>query len=213
MGCWGGSMERDGQEGISNPAANLGNAPIELMEARLPVEITCYGFVENSGGPGRHRGGVALKRGYRLLADEGDLIMRSDRRSILPYGLAGGLPGTPSWNLINPGPHQTILPVCPMKSTPMRKDDVFLHIQAGAGGFGDPLERDPEKVLMDVSNELMTTDYAADVYGVIFTEDSINAPKTQSRREYLRLNESHKQAYIQHFSRMNGVRDNLKDHP
>jgi len=203
MGCWGGSMERDGQEGISNPAANLGNAPIELMEARLPVEITCYGFVENSGGPGRHRGGVALKRGYRLLADEGDLIMRSDRRSILPYGLAGGLPGTPSWNLINPGPNQTVLPVCPMKSTPMKKGDVFLHIQAGAGGFGDPLERDPEKVLIDVINELFTVDYARDVYCVVIEDNEIEYQKTYTRRNNAKNAEI--DSYIEHFSRSAGI--------
>ena len=205
MGCWGGSQERDGQEGISNPAANLGNAPIELLEARHPVEITRYAFVPNSGGPGRSRGGMALMRGYRLLAEEAVLIMRSDRRNVRPYGLAGGLAGTPSWNVINPGAAQRILPVCPMASTPMVFGDEFLHIQAGAGGFGDPLERPPEKVLVDVVNELMDPAYAADVYGVIIENGAINLAATASRRAELASTQSFRRAYLDHYSATVGV--------
>jgi len=205
MGCWGGSQARDGQEGISNPGANLGNTPIELLEARHPVEVTCYAFVQNSGGPGRTRGGAALMRGYRLLADNAELIMRSDRRKILPYGLSGGLPGTPSWNLINPGLAQTILPVCPMRPTPMVRGDEFRHIQAGAGGFGDPLERPPEKVLVDVLNELITPAYAADVYGVVIEQGVINQKVTSERRVMLRGSQSYRQAYLEHYAQSVGV--------
>ena len=100
MGCWGGNSLSDGMEGISNPAANLGNTPIELLESRQPVEITKYAFVANSGGPGRRRGGVALVRGYRLLEEDAELVIRSDRRSVTPYGLSDGLAGTPSWNVL-----------------------------------------------------------------------------------------------------------------
>jgi N-methylhydantoinase B len=199
MGAWGGSMARDGQEGISNPAANLGNTPIELMETRQPVEITKYSFVQNSGGPGRNRGGAALQRGYRLLADEAKLIMRSDRRKVTPYGLSDGLPGTPSWNIINHGSEQQILPVCPMASVPMVKGDEFIHIQAGAGGFGDPLERESEKVLVDVLNELITSAYANDVYGVIIRDGEIDFEATELRRLELNKTGTTKEAYMKHF--------------
>ena len=205
LGCWGGSEARDGQEGISNPAANLGNTPIELLESRQPIEITCYSFVENSGGPGRTRGGAAAMRGFRLLEDEAELIMRSDRRDILPYGLSGGLPGTPSWNVINAGPAQRILPVCPMKSTPLLKGDVFLHIQSGAGGFGDPLERPPEKVLVDVLNELITAAYAADVYGVVIDKETIDAEATAARRKTLAKTQTYRQAYLEHYRKTIGI--------
>ncbi|AOG08062.1 hydantoinase B/oxoprolinase family protein [Bosea sp. RAC05] len=202
MGCWGGSAVRDGQEGISNPAANLGNAPIELVESRLPVEITCYSFVQNSGGPGRHRGGVALMRGYRLLEEEAELVMRSDRRAVLPYGLFGGEPGTPSWNFINPGPDQVVLPVCPFASVPMKQDDIFLHIQAGAGGYGDPLERAPAKVLLDLLNELITTDYASDVYGVVIVDGAVDEVATGERRRALASGGAiAKASYLDHFAR------------
>ena len=205
MGCWGGSFARDGQEGISNPAANLGNAPIELMEQRLPVQITCYEFVPNSGGPGQHRGGAALRRGYRLLADEGVLIMRSDRRDVLPYGLSGGMPGTPSWNLINPGPEQKVLPVCPMQSTGMVAGDEFVHVQAGAGGFGDPLERDPERVLADVIAELQCVDYAADVYGVVIVNRRIDVEATERLRDAMRGGTGAARSYLDHYAITNSL--------
>jgi len=199
MGCWGGSADHDGQEGISNPAANLSNTPIELLEARQPVEITRYAFVQNSGGPGRWRGGAALMRGYRLLADEADLVMRSDRRSVPPYGLDGGLPGTPSWNLINPGADQRLLPACPMSRIPMVRGDEFVHIQAGGGGHGAPLDRDPQRVLVDVENELITADYARDVYGVVIADGAIDAAATDACRAELRRTEAWRSAYLRHF--------------
>lgn len=199
MGCWGGSAKRDGQEGLSNPAANLGNTPVEMLELRHPVEVTCYAFVENSGGPGRSRGGAALMRGYRLLADEAVLIMRSDRRAVQPYGLSDGFPGTSSWNLLNPGPKQRVLPVCPMERITMARGDIFLHIQGGGGGFGDPLERDPEKVLLDVQNELITLSYALDVYGVATDGTHIDVSATANRRVELRESGTSRSAYMRHF--------------
>lgn len=205
MGCWGGSAHRDGQEGISNPAANLGNTPIELLESRHPVEITCYAFVQNSGGPGRSRGGAALMRGYRLLADEAVLVMRSDRRSHLPYGLSGGSPGTPSWNVLNPGKNQRLLPTCPMASVPMIRDDEFLHIQAGAGGFGEPLERNPESVLSDILNELITREYADDVYGVIIFDDKVDIGATESRRAALKGRRRAENSHLTHFYESVGI--------
>ena len=207
MGAWGGSMQRDGQEGLSNPAANLSNTPIELLESRQPVEITSYAFVQNSGGPGRMRGGAALQRGYRLLADEGDLIMRSDRRKVTPYGLSGGLSGTPSWNIVNRDAGQQLLPVCPMESVPMRRGDEFVHIQAGAGGFGDPLERQPEKVLRDVENELITPEYAADVYGIVIRDGLVHAEETARRRASLARDGSYRSAYLNHFYDTIGIRN------
>ena len=200
MGCWGGRAGHDGQEGISNPAANLGNTPIELLQSTQPVEITHYGFVANSGGPGRWRGGAALMRGYKLLADEGVLIMRSDRRAITPYGLSNGLTGTPSWNVLNPGPAPRLLPVCPMESVALGQGDEFLHIQAGAGGFGDPLERNPQQVADDVINELITVDYARDVYGVVLDDGyAIDVTATVRERERLRQSGSHRTAYLRYF--------------
>jgi N-methylhydantoinase B len=205
MGCWGGSAMHDGQEGISNPAANLGNTPVELLESRHPVEITRYAFVQNSGGPGRARGGAALVRGYRLLADKAVLVMRSDRRDHLPYGLAGGRPGTPSWNVLNPGPNQRTLAVCPMSAVPMFGGDEFVHIQAGAGGHGDPLDRDPEKVRADIENELITPSYGEAVYGVILRASRVDLDGTERKRAEMRAATARPDAYLDLFYQTIGI--------
>ena len=93
VGTWGARADLDGIEGISNPAANLSNNPVELIEAELPLQVTEYSFVTDSGGPGRRRGGLAFSRTYRLLADNAQCTMRADRRDHPPYGLGGGEPG------------------------------------------------------------------------------------------------------------------------
>ena len=185
LGTWGGRPNRDGAEGVSNPGANQSNQPIEMIEAELPLEIQRYGLVQDSGGAGKYRGGLALVREYRLLADEAVLTVRSDRRSHLPYGVQGGRPGSPSWNILNPGAGQRILPTLPMSAMPIAKGDVFRHILAGGGGYGDPLEREPAHVLEDVLDEKQSIAYARREYGVVIDAATmtVDQPATQRLRE------------------------------
>ncbi len=194
---------RDGEHGIPNPGGNGTNQPVEMIEAQFPVLITRYGLVQNSGGPGKYRGAPAFVREYRLLADEAGLIMRSDRRRHLPYGTQGGYPGTPCYNILNPGPDQQILPVMPMIQVPIRSGDVFCHISAGGAGSGDPLDRDPALVAEDVRLELLTPDYAADVYGVVLDADGqVDPAATAARRDGLRASRAGggpHTAYLSHF--------------
>jgi len=205
LGCWGGRHHQDGLDGVSNPGANMSNQPIELIEASVPMEISRYGLVENSGGPGRSRGGYALVREYKVLSDEATLHVRSDRRAILPYGLHGGLSGTPSWNIINPGPDQYTLPVCPMRPIPLGRGDRFQHIQPGGGGFGSPLERDPELVLDAVDNEMITPEYAFDVYGVVIDGRTVDHEATAERRRRLAASPADPAVHLRHFHQAIGV--------
>ncbi|MEX0741944.1 MAG: hydantoinase B/oxoprolinase family protein, partial [Phycisphaeraceae bacterium] len=101
-GAWGGRPNADGLDGASALGANLANVPIEELEANFPVRFVRYGLVPNSGGAGRFRGGLASIREFTFLADDGVLSIRSDRRRHRPYGLAGGEPGAPSENWLNP---------------------------------------------------------------------------------------------------------------
>ena len=173
-GCWGAMRDRDGAFGIPNPGGNLTNQPVEMVEALFPLEILRYGMVENSGGPGKHRGSNAYQREYRFLSEETQMVMRSDRRRYLPYGLEGGKAGTPSWNLRNTGTaDQGAIPVMPMEPVIFRQGETFLHISGGGGGHGDPLDRAPADVLDDVREERFTADYARDVYGVVLNGDPL----------------------------------------
>jgi N-methylhydantoinase B len=167
VGTWGARARLDGVEGISNPAANLSNNPIELIEAELPLEVLEYSFVADSGGAGRMRGGLAFARVFRLLADEAVCTVRSDRRAHLPYGVNGGAAGSGSLNVINPGTAaERMLPTMPMEAIELRKGDVFRHVSAGGGGFGPAHERAAEAVLEDVREGKVTIEAARDLYGV-----------------------------------------------
>ena len=131
--------------------------------------------------------------------------MRSDRRAILPYGLHGGLSGTPSWNIINPGPDQHTLPVCPMRPIALGRGDRFQHIQPGGGGFGSPLERDPELVLDAVDNEMITPEYAFDVYGVVIDGRTVDREATAERRRILAASPPGEAAHLRHFHQAIGI--------
>jgi N-methylhydantoinase B len=166
LGSWGGGRT-DGCEGIANPLGNLSNQPVELIEARLPLKITEYGFVTNSGGAGRHRGGLAMRRAYELRNDHALLGLRSDRRAHRPSGSHGGLSGSPSLNLLTRDGQSTLLPTMPSTVTALRKGDRFCHIAAGGAGHGDPLTRSPQAVREDVLDDRITEQLAREVYGVV----------------------------------------------
>jgi N-methylhydantoinase B len=185
-GASGALPHRDGEHGIPNPGGNLTNQPVEMIEALSPVLITRYGLVKNSGGPGRQRGAPAFVREYLIDAEEATLMMRSDRRRHLPYGLDGGYAGTPSLNILNPGQNQTLLPVMPMVPITLKRGDLFCHISASGAGHGDPLERDPRLVLRDVELDLYTDGYAREVYGVVIEALRIDVQATDAARDRLR---------------------------
>ena len=70
MGTWGGTSEHDGQQGVPHMGANQSNVSIEMIESEYPIRINEYGMLADTGGAGRHRGGLALVREYEILSDE-----------------------------------------------------------------------------------------------------------------------------------------------
>jgi N-methylhydantoinase B len=164
-GAWGGRPDKDGVEAVTNASQNLSNMPVEVMEAEHPVRIEDYSFVPDSCGAGQYRGGVGIRRSYRILADEALLQMRTDRVRFAPYGLSGGAPGGRSRNFMEIGNERTALPG--KITTRIGKGVLIIHEQAGAGGFGDPLARDPNEVREDVLDGKITAAYAAEQHGVV----------------------------------------------
>lgn len=168
MGAWGGSPSQDGQDGVAHLGANQSNVPVETIEAEYPLRVERYGFVPDSGGAGRHRGGLAIERTFRLLADEATLTVRSDKRRFPPYGLAGGRPGSGSLSVVNPGTaRERVLPVLVTEPVVLERGDVFRHVLAAGGGWGDPRDRDPERVLEDLRLGRVTLEGARRDYGVV----------------------------------------------
>ncbi|HUA76082.1 MAG TPA: hydantoinase B/oxoprolinase family protein [Acetobacteraceae bacterium] len=165
-GAWGGRPWADGLEGNTNMFANMASFSVEVIEAEQPLEVLEYGIVPDSGGPGKFRGGMALSRTWRMLAEEGILQVRADRATHRPYGLQGGAPGTPSCNMLDPG--EATERVLPAKLTmTLKRGETFRHRMAGAGGWGDPLARDVRLVERDVCEGLVSEAAAARDYGVV----------------------------------------------
>ena len=170
-GAWGGRPDKDGLEAVTNASQNLSNMPVEVMEAEHPVRIEEYAFVPDSCGAGHWRGGVGLRRSYRILAAEALLQMRTDRVAFLPYGLAGGKPGGPTRNFIEIEGERRPLPAKITMSVPCGA--LIVHEQAGAGGHGDPITRDPHLVLEDLRDGKITAGFAREHHAVVMTGDGM----------------------------------------
>ncbi len=168
-GTWGARPWADGLSGNSNLFANMATQSIEVCEAENPVEILAYEFVADKAGAGKFRGGAPYRRDYKLLEAEAVLQVRSDRKVFRPYGLYGGNPGASSSNIMNP--EREARPLDSKLTMTMYAGEVLRHELAGGGGWGDPLERDPESVLRDVRNELVSMNSARDDYGVVIKSD------------------------------------------
>jgi N-methylhydantoinase B len=167
-GAWGARPWADGLDGNSHMFANMASHSVEVTEAEQPISLLAYEFVADKAGAGKYRGGVPFRRDYRFNETEGVLQVRSDRRDHRPFGLYGGSPGAPSENYLNPESENRVLPG--KFTMTVRNGDVFRHVLAGAGGWGDPLERDPQAVLWDVRNELLSVGKAAADYGVVIDQ-------------------------------------------
>jgi N-methylhydantoinase B len=167
FGTWGGRPTKDGIDALSSLAVNYSNSPVEVLEGEQPLRIERYAFRTDSGGPGKHRGGLGMEREYRLVdVDEAVLQVRSDRQQFRPYGLQGGQSGAAAQNLLNAGtPNEQHLPGKFMMT--LRRGATYRAVLAGGGGWGDPLDRDPEAVLDDVRNEKVSSEAARADYGVV----------------------------------------------
>ena len=140
FGSWGGRPFADGPDGVSSVVVNFANNPAEVIEAEHPIAIDRYEFVPDSGGDGEFRGGLAVERHYRMLAEQTTLNLRSDRRTRGPYGLQGGEPGaTSSSVLVRDGER---IELAGKGTTALRRGDVFEHRTAGGGGWGEPERRE-----------------------------------------------------------------------
>src|SRR3954447_4802476 len=162
-GAWGGRPNKDGLEAVTNASQNLSNMPVEVMEAEHPVRIEDYAFIPDTCGAGQYRGGVGIRRSYRVLAEESLLQLRTDRMRFQPYGLSGGEPGGRSRNFMEVGNERTAL--AGKITTRIAKGTLIIHEQAGAGGFGDPMLRGAEEVREDLLDGKITADYARKYYG------------------------------------------------
>jgi N-methylhydantoinase B len=155
---------KDGCEGMAW-AFNASNIPVEVQEARHPIVVERFELMRDSAGPGRFRGGCGLRRDLRFLADDGQLTNLSERHRFAPWGVFGGGAGRRARTVINPGPAEQV--VHAKESRAFGYGDVISFQQSGAGGYGDPLEREPIRVLEDVLDDYLSVEAAREQYAVV----------------------------------------------
>ena len=169
-GAWGARPWADGLDGNTSMFANMASFSVEVIEAENPLEVLDYEMVPDTAGAGKYRGGVSLRRTWRMLADEGILQVRADRQTHRPYGLRGGGPGAAGRNVLDPGLNTETKLHAKLTMT-LRAGQVFRHELPGAGGWGNALERDLAAVGKDLRDGLVTVAAAARDYGVVASGD------------------------------------------
>ncbi|MDP6558889.1 MAG: hydantoinase B/oxoprolinase family protein [Candidatus Binatia bacterium] len=159
--------QMDGPSALNSLVVNVMNTPAEAVETEFPIRIRRYELFEESGGAGRLRGGLGMRRDWEILGAEAFVNLRSDRFKYSAPGLNGALPAKPSSAFLNPGTERERLLPSKVTRLGLKKGDIFRIQYAGGGGRGDPLERDVEKVLDDVWNGYIGVETAGSVYGVV----------------------------------------------
>jgi N-methylhydantoinase B len=181
-GGLGGRRGLDGESCLSFPY-DIGNHPIEYVEANYPVEVRNFAIRENSEGPGTFRGGFGAMKTYRLLIDDVEMHVDGDRLKLLPFGLEGGMPSV-NQLYVHVAPDGTRTDLASKRGyTFMRGDTIELYTPGG-GGLGSPYERDPAAVAADVEQGYIDRERAAGSYGVVVDgEDAVDLDATAALRE------------------------------
>ncbi len=156
--------------------------PAEYTEGYYPVRVEHYIPVCDSGGPGRHRGGTGIEKCY-LFTGDGEVNVNDDRALIAPWGINGGHHGgTSAKTLIRADGGVLELP-SKRDAISVGPGDRLLFRTAGAGGWGDPLERPAEVVLRDLARGLVSPTAARDGYGVVLAASgAVDADGTRALR-------------------------------
>ena len=167
-GGWGG---RNGKDGLSATAACFGvglmSQPVEGQERMCPVRTDRFEMVTDSGGPGEFRGGVGVdKAGTLLEVDDCVFSYFCDRERSVVWGIKGGLPSRPNGLWLEQNGRAEFLGAV-FSDVPVHNGAKFWRGTAGGGGYGDPLKRDPNKVLLDVEDDYVSVERAERDYGVV----------------------------------------------
>jgi N-methylhydantoinase B len=182
LGGGGGRPDRDGLDGADSTAGYLRNTPVESIEAEVPIVMRRYHLVPDTGGPGWHRGGLAVRLDFEFSHPHSIVTARGmERFKLAPWGVRGGRAGSTGSCVVN-------------RDTPRARDigkvdilrlepgDVVSICAPAGGGYGDPRERDPEKVRADVRAGFVTREKAREQYGVVLVDGKVDAEATARAR-------------------------------
>jgi N-methylhydantoinase B len=182
-GGWGGRPHEDGPSAtLSVCQGDVRNAPIETIELRCPVVVEARRLRPDSAGPGMHRGGLGVDVVVRNLVPGKWNLSQPRRRKCPPWGLWGGKPGEPpSYMLQTPGDDDFEVADVVLHDVPAGTRALIRT--SGGGGWGNPFEREPEAVLRDVHEGLVSVQAAARDYGVVVVQGGVDHAATARLRD------------------------------
>ncbi|MDZ7701502.1 MAG: hydantoinase B/oxoprolinase family protein [Halobacteriales archaeon] len=186
-GGYGARPTKDGMDAVQPHLQNTANSPIEEVEAEIPMYVRRYALREDSEGAGEFRGGLGVRRDMEFYDHEASFTVLSDRSKFAPWGLFGGGDAETARYVVNPDTAEEQV-VGSKSTTRLDPGDVGSIQTPGGGGYGDPLDRDPEAVLQDVVNEKVSVERAREAYGVVVdaVARTVDRGATEERRRAIR---------------------------
>ena len=148
-GGMGGRYSKDGKDGVQVHLTNTSNLPVEAIEMEYPLRVEEYSFVENSGGAGKYRGGLGIRRIIRPIAHKCEFSGVGERFKHSPWGVFGGKPGKPGKFFIKHKNGKITKLSSKSSSIYTTEKDAIIMETPGAGGYGDPKKRSKENLLKD----------------------------------------------------------------
>ncbi len=151
-GGFGARASKDGIDGVHSHVTNTLNTPIEALEAAYPLRLRRYELIRGSGGEGRFRGGLGIRRDVEILPSEATVSLLGDRQVLQPWGLDGGKSGARGRYSIlrRDGRVRKLVSKCVVN---VRGGDTLSLSTPGGGGYGSPSERPAELVKADRADE------------------------------------------------------------
>jgi N-methylhydantoinase B len=161
------------------------NVPNEFLERYFPLMIERYETEADSGGAGLHRGGNGIHMTYKFL-EPGIVSIHDDRWFTLPWGVNGGEPGARARKILEKADGNRSIVANKLEELHVEAGDMLHFITWGGGGWGDPLDRDPDLVAKEVRQGLVTRE-GARRYGVVVSEDgTVDTSASDALRNELR---------------------------
>ena len=163
-GGFGARPVKDGINAVASTVSNMSNTPIEILEMSFPLRVEEYSLVPDSGGPGTWRGGLGVRRVWRVLENQAHAAVCCERTVTPPFGLAGGLPGAPAKLELHP-PQSNARKLVSKGGFLAPAGSLVVMEAPGSGGYGPPTERDRTALSEDVLDGYVTPTAARRVYG------------------------------------------------
>lgn len=179
-GSYGGRPTKDGLDAVDTLYANTRNNPIEDIESHYPLRVTRYELRENTEGAGKNRGGLGPIRELEF-ASPGRVSIEGDGNKYPPWGFDGGEDGTTGQIVLDPETEGETHLSSKLENQSMEARQRLRLVGPSGGGWGNPLERDPEKIRADVLDDVVSVERGHETYGVVLT-DALEVDEAETER-------------------------------